>query len=174
MRKTISLSIFTLLVAAAGFAMTARAQEDETSSNETATVVPGILPAFITAGDPDPAGKVPGLDAVPGSDVGNFDIAQPTTVLLHGHRYVYSVALQAANYTGSYTVAYRLTHVVAGKVEVLQSGTIIANTKTKPENYWVWVILAGAIPDSPGMATLEGVITYGKNTATTSVPVLIK
>lgn len=168
MRKAI-FSTLTLLVAAAGFAMTAYAQNDEVT-----TAVPGILPAFITAGDPDPAGKVPGLDAVPGSEVGNFDIAQPTTVLLHGHRYVYSVALQSATYSGEYTVSYRLTRVVSGKTVVLESGTIIANTRTSPLDYWVWVILARAIPDSPGMAMLEGVITYGKNTATTSVPVLIK
>ena len=158
-----------LTLAAAGFTMTAYAQEDETTA-----AAGKILPAFITAGAPDPADKIPNLNAVPGAEVGNLDIAQPETVLVHGRRYVYSVALESATYTGKYSVEYKLTRVVKGKTEVLSSGTITSDRSTSPLDYWVWVILAKEIPDSPGMATLEGIITYGKQTATTSVPVLIQ
>jgi hypothetical protein len=158
-----------LFMAAAAFTVTAYAQEDETAASAGT-----ILPAFITAGAPDPAGKIPNLDAVPGAEVGNFDIAQPETVLVHGRRYVYSVALESATYTGKYSVEYKLTRVVKGKTEVLSSGTIASDKSTSPLDYWVWVILAKEIPDSPGMASLEGVITYGTHTVTTSVPVLIK
>ena len=169
-RKTTISWTLAFLVSAAVFTTSAYAQNDEV----TAASGPGILPAFIAAGAPDPAGKIPNLDAVPGSLVGNLDIAQPETVLMHGQRYVYTVAMESATYTGEYSVSYRLTHLVSGKTEVLQSGTIVSNRSTKPLNYWVWVILAKAIPDSPGPATLEALITYGKETVTTSTQVLIK
>jgi hypothetical protein len=43
-------------------------------SADTATALPGLIAGFISAGMPDPNGKVPAIDAVPGGrDAEHFD-----------------------------------------------------------------------------------------------------
>jgi hypothetical protein len=152
-----------------GLAVTTPAQETEAT-----TAAPGIFPAFITAGALDPYGRVPAFDAVPGSGVTNLDLSVPLTVLEHGKYYAYTLALQDNDYTGTYAIAYKLTQVVKGKTVTLESGTIVSDKKTEPGNVWAWTTIGKAIPDSPGQATLEGVITYDGKTATVSTQVLIK
>ena len=139
-----------------------RAQEPTEFAGYTVSpaAVSGMIPTSMTAGYVDPNGKVPTVNAVPGSGVENVDLSFPTALLVHGVRYVYATTVQDNNYTGSCTVSFKLTQVHAGKTVVLDSGTI--NTfSTKPGNVWLWVILGKAIPNSPGPATLTATYRYG-------------
>jgi len=163
------------LVATLALAPVAHAQESEAAIPQAAApVIPGILPAFITAGLSDPAGRVPALNAVAGAAVANLSIATPTTILTHGQHYTYTVAMQDNNYTGTYTITYSLTQVVGATTKTLQTGTIVSNKNAGPGSYWVWAINAPAAPTSPGLATLTGTITYGKNVQKVSTQVLLK
>jgi hypothetical protein len=148
-----------------------QAQSD--SIQDAPATVPGMLPAFISAGYIDPNGKVPTINAVPGSGIENLDISFPVTVLNHGTNYVYSVVVQDNNYSGKCTVAYKLTQVQNGKTVTLDSLTITSFT-TAPGNVWLWVATGKAIPNSPGIATLTGILTYGGTTTTTKTSVLLQ
>jgi hypothetical protein len=170
--KTMCCAALVTSFIAAGAAR-ARAQDDPATAETTASL-PGILPAFITAGPPDPAGIVPAYNSVPGSWVDNIDIAVPFTLLDHGKRYVYLVAFQSLTYTGDYTVRYKLKQVIDGKTEVLDSGTIVSDKSARPHGVYAPSALSAPVPDSPGLATLEAEIIYGKETATTSTQVLIQ
>lgn len=140
---------------------------------QDAATVPGILPAFISAGSIDPNDAVPTTDKVPGSAIANLDIAFPLTVLQHGTRYVYSIALQDYNYTGSCVVSYELTQVRNGKTVVLDKATI-TTFNTSPGDVWFWVDTGKAIPDSPGEATLIGTVTYGTASVSTKATVVLQ
>jgi hypothetical protein len=126
----------------------------------SAQTPPPMLPTSITAGLPDPAGKVPTINGVPGSLVENLDVSFPLALLAHGNRYVYSVTVQDNDYTGSCTVSYALTQVQNGKKVTLDSAKI-KTFNTAPGNIWLWVILGKAIPNSPGLATLTGSFKCG-------------
>jgi len=164
-------------VPAAAFSQSDSAGPGDTAesavTSAATTAIPGILPAFITAGNIDPNDAVPSINKVPGSAVTNADLAFPLTVLLHGTRYVYSIALQDYSYTGSCTVAYKLTQVKAGKTVTLDEGTI-TTFDSAPNDIWLWVATGKAIPDSPGEATLTGTVTYGKQSVSTSATVVLK
>jgi len=164
-----------LFLAVLPLAQVVHAQEPEAAlTAAVAPVIPGILPAFITAGLSDPAGRVPALNAVAGAAVANLSIATPTTILTHGQHYTYTVALQDNNYTGPYTITYSLTQVSGTTTKTLQSATIVSNKTAGPGSYWVWAINAPAAPNYPGLATLTGTITYGKNVQKVSTQVLLK
>jgi hypothetical protein len=143
------------------------------AQDRPAVATPGMLPAFIAAGNIDPNGKVPALNAVPGAGVSNLSLAFPVTVLNHGTRYVYSVVLQDFNFTGSATVSFKLTQVQSGKTVTLDSSTIKTFT-TAPGNVWIWVTTGAAIPNSPGVATLTGYVKYGTTTTTTKTTVVLQ
>jgi hypothetical protein len=134
----------------------------DTGETSEAAGPPGLVPAFITAGYPDPAGIVPTINKVSGSGVTNLDISFPVTVLTPGQQYVYSS-----------TVSFELTQVQNGTTVTLDSGTI-TTFKTAPGDVWLWVATGAAIPASPGVATLTGLITYGSKTAKTSTTVVIQ
>jgi hypothetical protein len=135
--------------------------------------VPGLLPAFITAGNIDPNHKVPTINGVPGAGVSNLDVAFPVTVLAQGTQYVYSIAVQDYNFTGSSTVSYKLTQVQNGKKVTLDSQTI-TTFKTAPGNVWVWVATGNPIPNSPGPATLTGIFKYGSVTTSVNANVVLQ
>jgi hypothetical protein len=160
----------TFLAAVLSSASFAHSQEPEA----TTPTAPGMLLAFITAGTPDPAGKVPAINAIAGSGVANLTVGFPMTMLVHGKSYVYVAALQDNNYTGTYTITYSLTHVVAGKVVTLQSGTIVSNKTTAPGNVWAWEVTGPPIPNDPGVALLNAEVKYGTSTQIISTTVLLQ
>ncbi len=178
--KTLSLPLRTTLLAALVAAAlplvsptSASAQDAADAASAAAVVLPGILPAFITAGLTDPAGRVPALNAVAGAAVANLSIATPGTILTHGKHYTYTAALQDNNYTGTYTITYALTQVAGTTTKTLQSGTIVSNKSAGPGSYWVWAVNAPIIPNSPGLATLTATITYGKSVQKVATAVLL-
>jgi len=154
--------------------VTVQAQGNQaTQLDKTPAAIPGMLPAFVTAGNIDPNGKVPALNGVPGSGVENLSLAFPVTVLNHGTQYVYSVVMQDNNYTGSCTVSFKLAQVQNGKTVTLDSGTV-KTFSTEPGNVWIWVATGKPIPNSPGEATLTGTLKYGGTTTSTKTTVLLQ
>lgn len=143
------------------------------SADAPQAAVPAVLPAFITAGTIDPNGKIPALNGVAGAGVANLDLAQPLTVLVHGSSYMYTVALQNYNFTGTCTVSYKLTQVQNGKTVTLDSAQI-NSFSTVPGDTWAWALSGKAIPNSPGLATLQGIVKFGSQTQTTKVNVVLQ
>jgi hypothetical protein len=144
-------------------ALAAHAQTAESAGYVTA----------VMAGDPDPNGKIPGLNAVPGAGVTNVDLAFPYAVLTHGQQYVVSVLTQNGTFNGTCTSSYEITQVQSGKVVKLQNAKI--NTyKCGPGTVWVWVILTPAIPDAVGAAKLVGSVKFGTKTVSLSQPIYIQ
>jgi hypothetical protein len=170
-----ALTMLTIFLFIAGSAIALPAQPTESAAQDAKpeTAIPGMLPAFITAGNIDPNGKVPALNGVPGSGIENLDLAFPVTILTQGTRYVYSVAVQDYNYTGSCTVSFKLTQVQGTKTVTLDSGTIIT-FHTAPGNVWIWVTTGKTIPNSPGPATLTGSLKYGTTTTSTKTTVVLQ
>jgi len=166
-----ALAMFTLTV---GWPASAQAQTGEAASNAaTPAAIPAMLPASITAGAPDPAGKVPTINGVPGSQVENLDVSFPLALLAHGTQYVYSITVQDNSYTGSCTVSYALTQVQNAKKVTLDSA-VITKFNTAPGDVFLWVILGKPIPNSPGLATLEGIFKCGTNKNTIQSTVLLQ
>jgi len=156
----VALAMFTLTVGLSAYA-------------QTPATLPAMLPTSITAGQIDPAGKVPTINGVPGSQVTNLDVSFPLALLFHGNRYVYSVTVQDNSYTGSCTVSYALTQVQNGKKVTLDSAKI-TTFKTAPGNIWLWVATGKAIPNSPGLATLAGSFKCGTTTNSIKSTVLLQ
>jgi len=139
----------------------ASAQADDAASIAGPPVaLPAMLPTSITAGLIDPAGKVPTVNGVPSSGVSNVDLSFPLAILTHGTVYVYSLTVQDNNYTGSCTASYSLSQVQSGKTVTLDFRKI-TTFNTAPGNIWLWVAQGKAIPNSPGLATLTGLIKCG-------------
>ena len=155
------------LAVAACFAATAAAQD-------APVTVPGVLPAFITAGVVDPNGKVPALNGVPGSGIANLDIAQPATILAHGTNYWYIVAFQDTTFNGMCSVTFSLTQVQGTKTVTLDHGTVKSSYSCAPASTWAWAVLGKAVPNAPGLATLTGFVKYGTKTVATKTTVLIQ
>jgi hypothetical protein len=137
------------------------------------TNVGGIVPAFITAGTIDPNGKVPGLNLVSGSGVTNLDLPFPLTLLAHGSSYVYTIALQDVNFTGTCQASFTLTQVQFGTTVTLDSGTD-SKFSCSPGTIWFWDFGGKVIPNSPGPATLTGIVTYGGRRAMTTATVVLQ
>jgi hypothetical protein len=132
----------------------------------------GVIPAFISAGAIDPNGKVPAANVVPGSGVNNLDISFPLMLLTHGNSYVFTVALQDIDFTGTCQASYTLTQIQFNKTVTLDSakdGTFSCN----PGTIWFWTFTGNPIPDFPGPATLTGTVTYGTTKATVVSTVVI-
>jgi hypothetical protein len=133
----------------------------------------GVMPAFITAGTPDPNGKVPVIDGVPGAGVANLGVAAPQTILVHGNSYVYTVALQDVNFTGTCQASFTLTQVQYNKTVTLDSAKD-DTFSCGPGTWWVWVFGGKTIPNFPGPATLTGTVTYGSEKASTTTTVVLQ
>jgi hypothetical protein len=127
----------------------------------TETTGDGILPAAILAGTIDKNGKVPALNAVAGSAVSNVSVAIPLTVLTHGVSYCYTIALQDYNVTGDYEVEYFILQTVGATTKVVQSQLYFKGKTTSPGEVWVWDLYGKALADSPGPATLVGLVRWG-------------
>lgn len=131
----------------------------------------GIVPAFITAGVPDPKGKVPALNGVTGSGVLNLDIAFPMTLLTHGSNYVYTFSFEDVNFTGTCQASFTLTQIQFNKTVTLDSGKD-PSFSCGPGSFWFWTFNGKVIPDFPGPATLTGTVTYGTSKANISTTVV--
>jgi hypothetical protein len=136
---------------------------------DATAALPGVIANFITAGAPDPRGKVPVIDGVPGAGVQNIAIASPLGILQHGRIYTVIVTSQNNSFKGVCADSYVLKKGAA----VLASGKIHTYA-CQPGTYWEWAANTPAIPNKPGLATLVGTVTYGGKTATTTATVLIK
>jgi hypothetical protein len=134
---------------------------------------PGVMPAFIAVGAPDPNGKVPAINAVTGSGVTNLDIASPLAILVHGNSYVYTISMQDVNFTGTCQASFTLTQVQYGKNVTLDSGKVSAFA-CGPGNWWAWAFSGKTIPNYPGAATLTGTVTYGSQKASTFTSVVLQ
>src|SRR5580704_30626 len=133
----------------------------------------GVIPAFITAGSPDPNGKVPTLNGVSGSGVTNLDVSFPLTLLSHGSSYVYTIALQDVNFTGTCEASFELTQIQYNKTVTLDSAKD-DSFSCGPGTIWYWDFGGKIIPDYLGPATLTGTVTYGSSKATTTTTVVIQ
>ena len=135
---------------------------------------PGVMTTFVTAGAIDPNGKVPAVNAVPGSGVPNLDIAAPLAILQHGSAYVYLLASQNTTFSGTCKDTYELTQIQGGKKVVLDSGVMKSAYTCDAGQFWSWAIVGKAVPDAPGLATLTGTVTYGTKKISTKLAVLIQ
>jgi hypothetical protein len=161
-----------IAIAAAVLAVTMAPFRGFAQSQAPATI-PGVLPAFITAGPIDPNGKVPATNAVPGAGVANLDLSFPQTILTQGTSYWYLVALNDYNFTGTCVISFKLTQVQGGTTVTLDSGTI-KSFSCSTNTVWAWTKLGKPIPHSPGIATLTGSVKYGTATATVKTTVLLQ
>jgi len=134
----------------------------------------GIIPAFITAGAPDPNGKVPTINGVSGAGVFNLDVSFPLTLLSHGSSYVYTLPFQNINFTGTCQASFTLTQIQYNKTVTLDSGKGSVISGCNPTTFWFWTFNGKAIADYPGPATLTGTVTYGSSKATTTTTVVIQ
>jgi hypothetical protein len=128
-----------------------------------------IIISSFTAGDIDPAGKVPTVDGVSGAGVSNWDIPLPLSLLKSGTSYMYSLTFEVMDEGGTCDATYKLTQ----RGTTLDSGVIIAGFSCTTDIYLLHA--AGrAIPASPGPATLAVTVKEGGHKATLKVPVVIQ
>jgi hypothetical protein len=150
---------------------------DESVDPATTVTGTGMLPASVTVGVIDPAGKVPVLNGIPGSEVPNSAVSFPLTVLTHGISYCYTITVQDNNVTGDYELDYYIRQVVGGVAKTIVDKKIVTGKSTEPGDTWVWSIYGKALPDSPGIATLVGRVRWGTgytNEAIVSSKILIQ
>jgi hypothetical protein len=132
----------------------------------------------IVATHPDPEGKVPAFNVVPGSGIATWSNGLALAVLTHGQSYNYCVSLGSAVARGAAAVSYKITRPGV----VIQSAIIIAakDFKVGPNGIWYYCSGYKVLPKSPGPATLTGIVGYkatGSTVATNSiinVPVLLR
>ena len=136
---------------------------------DAAAALPGVIANFITAGTPDPRGRVPAIDAVAGAGVQNIAMASPLGILQHGRVYALLLTSQNNTFRGVCADSYSLKQGTA----VLARGKI-HTYDCQPGTYWQWTVNSPVIPNKPVLATLTGTVTYGGKTATTTAIVLIK
>ena len=142
-------------------------------AEDTTTAPPGYVTS-ITAGQPDPNGKVPAFDGVPGAGVDTFSVPATQAVLTHGLVYTFSISLQDSTYTGNVEVYFEITQKTGTKTTVLVKQVINKKFASSPGNYWLWDINGPAIPNSPGPATLTGFAKFGTTTVKLSEALLLK
>lgn len=129
-----------------------------------------VYATSIVATHPDPGGKVPAFNVVPGAEIATWSNGLAQAVLTHGQSYNYCVSLGSAVAKGSANVSFRITR---GKT-VIQSATIIAakDFKVGPNGVWYYCSGYRVLPKSPGVATLTGIVGYiasGSTVPTNSV-----
>ena len=137
-----------------------------------------LLVTSVTASFPDPNGKLPGFNLVPGAGIPSWSIGLAQGVLTSGQSYNYCVSLASGNDTGKATVSFKL----ARGSTVIQSHTIIKASQYSVGPYGVWYFCSGymALPNSPGAATLSATAAFtagsGKKAVTTrlAVPVVLE
>jgi hypothetical protein len=127
---------------------------------------------------PDPDGKVPAFNVVPGAGIPTWSNGLAQAVLTHGVTYNYCMSIGTGTANGKASVAFR---IVRGQT-VLQSGTILTANQFTLTSNGVWYLCAGfhQAPNSPGAANLLGIVNYTAKGATKavvsklSVPILME
>ncbi len=112
----------------------------------------------VTAAVPDPNGKVPGFNKVPGAGIENWANGVAQVVLVHGQSYNYCVSLGSGRANGTAGVTY----TIARKGTVIQTGVIIPVGGLAIAATSIYYVCSGytALPSSPGTATLTGTVAY--------------
>jgi hypothetical protein len=113
------------------------------------------------------------LNGVAGSGITNLDISFPLTLLTHGSSYIYTIALQDVNFTGTCQASFTLTQIQSNKTVTLDTAKD-PTFSCGPGTIWYWTFDGKTIPDYPGPATLTRTVTYGSSKATTSTTVVIQ
>lgn len=144
------------------------------AATDNLTAVPkAVMANFITAGRVDPNGKVPAVNAVPGAGVPTLSVAVPFAILQHGTVYTYLLSSQNVTFNGTCRDSYSLTQGTGASKVVLDSHLIKSYACT-PGSPWEWAINGAPVPNSPGLATLTGTVTFGGTKVMTSTTVLIQ
>lgn len=119
----------------------------------------------VTASFPDPNGKLPAFNVVPGAGIPSWSIGLAQAVLTQGQSYNYCVSLGTATANGKAAVSYKITQ---GST-VVQTHVIITGSKFSVGSNGVYYLCSGyyALPSSPGPATLTGSVSYLPKGATT-------
>ena len=130
-----------------------------------------VYATSITATHPDPDGKVPAFNVVPGAGIQTWSDGLAQAVLTHGQYYNYCVSLGSGAAKGSADVYFRITR---GKT-VIQSATIIKAKDFPVGPNGIWYFCSGyrVLPRSPGAATLIGEVAYKANGSTVPVNSLV-
>jgi hypothetical protein len=117
-----------------------------------------VYATSVTAAIPDPNGKVPGFNLVPGSGIPNWANGMAQVVLTHGQSYNYCVSLGSGKAGGTAGV----TFTIERGSTLVQAGVIVAPGGLAVGRNGIWYVCSGytALPDSPGKATLTGTVTY--------------
>jgi len=139
-------------------------------ANATTTPIGAVSLAAI--GLADPAGKVPAINAIKGSEVSNISIAFPSIVLDHGKTEIVSIASQDVSYTGMCVTRYTLTATVNGKPKTIATGSTAAY-KCAANNAFLYAFSTGALPDYPGAATLTATVSFGSTAISKTVALTI-
>lgn len=115
-----------------------------------------VLVTGITASFPDPNGKVPTFNGVPGAGIANWDNSLAQGVLVQGDYYNFCVSLAAATASGTASVSYAVTR---GKTKIL-SATIVKSLTVGTDGVWYECSGYTKLPSSPGKATLAAIAEY--------------
>ena len=137
-----------------------------------------LLVTSVTASFPDPNGKLPGFNLVPGAGISNWSMGVAQGVLTHGQSYNYCVSLASGNNTGKATVSFKISR---GST-IIQSATIIKAAQYPVGPFGTWYFCSGykALPSNPGAATLTATAAFtagGARKAVTTklaVPVVLQ
>ncbi len=117
-----------------------------------------VYATSVTAAVPDPNGKVPGFNKVPGSAIENWANGVAQMVLTGGQTYNFCVSLGSAKANGAAGVSWTLSR----KANIIQNGTIVAPGGLPVGPNGVWYLCSGytALNSNPGKAVLTGIVTY--------------
>jgi hypothetical protein len=137
-----------------------------------------VYATSITAAFPDPNGKVPGFNLVQGAGITNWSNGVAQAALTHGQPYNYCASVGSGTANGKAKVAFK----IARGSTVIQTATIISAKNFTVGSNGVWYFCSGylALPNSPGTATLTGIVSYYASgskkpvNSTTSVSVLLQ
>jgi hypothetical protein len=147
----------------------------------TMVAMPASAQVFITsitAAVPDPNGKVPAFNAVPGAGIETWSNGVAQAVLTAGQSYNYCVSAASATASGKASLSFR---IIQG-ANVIKSATIVTAKDFKIGSNGAWYFCSGYLgtPVSPGAAKLTAIMIYTPTGATESqkvelsVPVLLQ
>jgi len=143
--------------------------------------VPASAQVFITsitAAVPDPNGKVPAFNAVPGAGIETWSNGVAQAALTGGQSYNYCASAASATAKGHASLMFKIER----GAEVIQSATIVTPKEFAVGTNGTWYFCSGylSLPDSPGAAKLTAIMNYTPSGSTTpqkvelSIPVLLQ
>jgi hypothetical protein len=147
----------------------------------TLAALPASAQVFITgitAAVPDPNGKVPAFNAVPGAGITTWSDGLAQAVLTGGQTYNYCASAASATAKGHASLSFKIQR----GTELVQSGTIATQKQFTVGDNGNWYFCSGytQLPDSPGAAVLTAILDYTPSGSTEktevklSVPVLLQ